>query len=280
MKPGIYEMPEDEYHADPVPGGSLSSTGARKILPPGCPARFHYDRHNPPTTSKAFSMGRAAHQIVLGVDPGIFVGDYPNWRTKAAQEAKAAAEAAGLVALLPDDMAQIEAMADQIRAHTVATKLLSNGKPEQTLIWQDEETGVWCRARLDFLPDTPPPGRRLILPDYKTSKSAEPEYMRKHIYDYGYYIQAAWYRRGAKALRIDEDALFVFIVQEKEPPYIVTLFVPDYTMLAYGEAQCQRALKKYAECEAKGVWGPYSDEIVYVSLPAWVESDIQRRGSW
>lgn len=36
-EPGVYDLPAEVYHADPVEGGSLSSTGARKLLPPSCP---------------------------------------------------------------------------------------------------------------------------------------------------------------------------------------------------------------------------------------------------
>ncbi len=31
--PGVYVIPADDYHADPVPGGSISASGARRILP-------------------------------------------------------------------------------------------------------------------------------------------------------------------------------------------------------------------------------------------------------
>ena len=31
---GVYDIPEDLYHRDPVPGGSLSCSGAKKLLPP------------------------------------------------------------------------------------------------------------------------------------------------------------------------------------------------------------------------------------------------------
>jgi len=35
-EPGVYALPADVYHADPVAGGSLSSSGAKKLL--ACPA--------------------------------------------------------------------------------------------------------------------------------------------------------------------------------------------------------------------------------------------------
>jgi len=30
--PGVYDIPAEAYHADPVPGGSLSASGARDLL--------------------------------------------------------------------------------------------------------------------------------------------------------------------------------------------------------------------------------------------------------
>jgi hypothetical protein len=47
-EPGVYDIAEDHYHADPVPGGSLSNSGAKKLLPPSCPAKFAYEREHPP----------------------------------------------------------------------------------------------------------------------------------------------------------------------------------------------------------------------------------------
>ena len=31
-KPGVYDLPEDDYHADPVPDWSLSASGAKLLL--------------------------------------------------------------------------------------------------------------------------------------------------------------------------------------------------------------------------------------------------------
>ena len=40
-EPGVYDgLDEAAYHADPVPGGSLSASGAKLLLPPSCPALY------------------------------------------------------------------------------------------------------------------------------------------------------------------------------------------------------------------------------------------------
>ena len=51
----VENMPEAEYHAHPA----LSSTGARRLLPPSCPALFAYEREHPPQPKAAFEHGRA-----------------------------------------------------------------------------------------------------------------------------------------------------------------------------------------------------------------------------
>jgi hypothetical protein len=61
--PGVYDqVPEHVYHADPIPGGSLSSSGARKLLAPSCPALFKHDQDNPQPHKKTFDIGTAAHK--------------------------------------------------------------------------------------------------------------------------------------------------------------------------------------------------------------------------
>ena len=79
--PGIYDMPAETYHADPVPAGSLSSTGARRILPPGCPALFRYEQQNGTGHRPEFDFGTAAHKLVLGVGPKLKRINAKDWRT-------------------------------------------------------------------------------------------------------------------------------------------------------------------------------------------------------
>jgi hypothetical protein len=69
------QLPEAAYHNDPVPGGSLSSTGARKLLPPGCPAKYRWWADNREPFKAVFEEGKAAHRKVLGVGPELVLVD-------------------------------------------------------------------------------------------------------------------------------------------------------------------------------------------------------------
>jgi hypothetical protein len=269
--PGVYDMPDHVYHADPVPGGSLSSTGVRKLLPPSCPALFRHWLDNGEAPKSEFDFGHAAHRRVLGIGAELVEVKAKDWRTNAAKAAAEQARAEGKVPLLTADLEHVAAMAAALRQHPIARALLDpdRGRPEQSLFWVDE-TGVWCRARLDWLPD--PHGGRVILTDYKTTTCASSEHLSKEVGNYGYYMQDAFYLAGAQALGLaGDDAAFVFVCQEKTAPYLVNIVELDSTALAIGRRRNRQAIDLYAECTATGQWPGYSTDIELISLPSWVE---------
>jgi hypothetical protein len=269
---GVYDLTAEIYHADPVPerlGYSLSVSGAKKLLPPSCPAIYEWGRRNPQPHKDAFDFGHAAHSLVLGVGAEIKVLNFPDWRTKAAQDMRDDCYRFGLVPLLAADYEQVKAMAEAIKSHPVASALLNpeNGKPEQALFRQDEQ-GVWLRSMLDWLPN--PSKGRMVIPDYKSCLSAAPARFRKSFADYGYFQQAAWYLDMAIGLGLaDTDAAFILIAQEKTAPYLVTVFEPDQESLRVGRELNRRAIDIYAESQSSGIWSGYSSDVELLSLPSW-----------
>jgi hypothetical protein len=266
-RPGVYTMPEEVYHADPVPGGSLSCSGAKKLL--ACPARFAWDREHPPAPTAAMELGTAAHKLVLGAGAELAVIEADDWRTKAAKEAAAAAREAGAVPLLTAEHAQVQAMAAALREHPVAAALFDpdRGDPEQSLFWVDDRTGVWLRSRLDWLPRQP--AGRLIIGDYKTAVSASPDGFSRAVLNFSYHQQAAFYTDGAAALGLDGDPAFLFVVQEKTPPYLVAVYELDALATEAGRARNRRAAEMFRDCTEAGIWPGYSAEVEPISLPPW-----------
>jgi hypothetical protein len=264
--PSIHlDMPEDDYHAD---RDSLSSSGARKLL--ACPALFHHEREHGRPSRDVLDFGHAAHRLILGAGNDLAVIDAADWRTKAAQQARDEARENGQVPILVGDYAKAQEMSEAISAHPIASALIDHdrGRPEVSLFWPDARTGVTRRARIDWLPD-PIEGRRLIATDYKTTASADPGALTRSVAAFGYHQQAAWYLEGIRACGIADDAAFVFVAQEKTPPYLVTVFELDAEALRIGASLNDRALALYAECTATDHWPAYSDDVVTVSLPMW-----------
>lgn len=271
MKPGIYTMTAEQYHADPCPEPSLSSSIARTLCQESpAHARVAHPRLNPLCTDEEaehFDIGTAAHAILLEGNAAVSIIDAPDWRTKAAKEARATARADGKLPLLAKIWADVQAMVmgarAQLNAHADGRAMFTAGTPEQTLIWRED--GAWCRARLDWLR----PGN---IDDYKTtSASASPEVLSRTLFGNGWDIQAAFYLRGLKAIT-GEDAAFRFACQETYAPYALSVVAlgPDAMVLA--EKKILYALELWRECLTRKRWPGYPTRTAYASLPAWIES--------
>lgn len=277
--PGVYQLDSDLYHADPTVRGSMSNSDGLAISLPGCPAQFRYDRdHQVHKTSAAFDFGHVAHREVLGAGEPVAVFPKHDARTKEGKAIRAdwdAARAAGVTPITEPDYDVVLGMVAALKAHPFASRLLAQpGKTEQALFWIDEETGVWRRSLIDFLPDPPAPGRTMILVDYKTAEDVAPGFdMMRKIYDYGYHRQGATYLDGVLALGLADDARIVFINQCKRPPFLVTPVELDAESLRIGRIENRRALRVFAECQASGVWPEYTDGVVTSGVPPYIERE-------
>lgn len=268
-EPGRYEISAAEYHGDPVPTGSLSSSGARRLLPPSCPALFRHEREHGQEHRAEFDIGTAAHKLVLGAGPAITEVKARDWRTKAAQEARDEAYATGAVPLLSVDYDRVTGMAAALTRHDIAMALLNpdHGQPEQAIFWQDEQTGIWRRALIDWLPDLGT-GRPIVV-DYKTTISAEKDSIRKSVARYGYHQQGPWYLDACASIGYPPDTAFVFIFQEKTAPYLITVVELDDEALTIGGILNFQALSVYRQCVDTDVWPSYSSDIELIQLPRW-----------
>lgn len=273
-EPGIYDLTDAEYHSDPVAGGSLSSTGARRLLPPSCPAKFrHYQQH--PEVKAEYDFGHAAHHAVLGIGPEIIVLDYDNWKKPSAREQRDAIRDAGKVPLLKKEADVVAAMAAALRVHPVAGRLFRPGRgvAEQTLVWRDRTTGIMRRALLDWRQDH-------VVADYKTCDKAEPSACARSIHTYGYHCQADWYLDGVGELGLTpagKRAKFAFVFQEKTAPYLVTVVEPDQEALLWGSVLNTKAIDIYRDCTARDVWPGYHDtDLVVASLPPYAVAGYER----
>jgi len=271
-KPGVYTMPAAAYHEDPVENGSLSHTGAVMLLPPSCPAKYFHRQCNPEPPSEVFDVGKAAHELVLRGVNAVTVIDHDSWRTKAAQAAKTLAYAQGKIPLLTAQWQRVEDMAAALYEHKAAAALLRGGKPEQALVWRD--SGIWRRALLDFLPDRDTDSMYGV--EYKTCLSAHPDAISRALWERRYCQQGPYYQDGMHSLGLtgERDVPFYFIMQEKEPPYIVTIAQMKPDAIKWGRVLNAKAIEVYKRCVATGRWGGYTDDVVGVSLPTYAEYQL------
>jgi hypothetical protein len=249
-KPGlVFDMSDETYHADPVPGGSLSSSFARRLTEhvPAKAFAAHFNRK--PTAS--MNLGKAAHLHALGAGPNLIVWEHDG-RTKAgkAERAGHAVDIAAerVVAVTEAERDQVHGMVEALRGDPEVAAMLNSGKPEVSAFWA--EGGIWCRARFDLLGPIPY--------DYKTTDDASPRGFEHAMADYGYHQQADFYLRGLRALGDPAgDEPMRFICQEKREPYLVQIHTCDDLAMAIASALNDRAIDVYAEATKSGKWAGY-----------------------
>jgi hypothetical protein len=193
--------------------------------------------------------------------------------TKAAKQQRDEAYAEGKCPILAKEKAAVDAMALEIRRHPLASKLLDpdHGRPEVSVFWEDKQRGIDRRVRFDWLPDTD--GGQIVVPDYKTTASAEPHAFAKSIFKFGYDIQDVFYKDGLRAAEIAEDVSFLFIAQETTAPYLITIHELDEVALRLGRERVDRACALFAECTATDIWPGYSDGVELVAPPLWLTDE-------
>lgn len=262
----VPDLDEAAYHAHPA----LSSSGA-KLLDRTCPAVFRHEQDHRRPEKRVFDFGHLAHRLILGVGATIRVLDFSDYRSKAAQQARDAAYAAGEVPVLRAELLQASRMARAIRRHPIASRLFAEGVAEQSVFWVDDTWGVERRARFDWLTTI---NGRVVIVDYKTSTTADPEQLGRKFADLRYQMQDDFYREAAVAVGIDDPG-FLFVVQMKEPPYLVTVVELDALAKRDGHTRNQRALDTYTRCLETGEWPAYTTGIELIGLPAWATRDLE-----
>lgn len=270
---GLLDIEAAVYHDDEIADRPTLSKSIIQILLNASPAhaRHAHPKLNPNyerAVEAKFDLGTCVHQVFLeGID-AVAVIPFDDWRTNAAKEAREDARAAGRIPLLGKDYERVEEMLVALRAQLAIRPdgLFADGKPEQTIVWEDR--GVVCKARLDWLRDD-----LAAIDDLKsTGVSANPEqWCRKTMWSVGADVQAAFYMRGVEAVT-GRRPEFRFCVVETQPPYAVSVVAMGPAVLELAGKKIDWALDLWRKCLERDEWPAYPAQVAYAELPAWEES--------
>jgi hypothetical protein len=257
------DMSDAEYFAHPA----LSHSDCKILLE--SPAKFDHLRRNPhhasaPTSDMLF--GSAVHSFVLG-GPEVWRVDAHDWRTADARRERDDATDAGAIPLLAADWNRAKACAANVRSHPVAATLLDSADHlEVVCVWDDN--GIERRAKIDIVT-----GR--IIVDLKTTYNAATEAFGRSAAKYGYVTQAAYYMDAARACLGITNPEFLFVVVEKEPPYLVNVIKLEDYAIELGAKRVAQALDLYRQCTETGEWFGYGDGINIATLPRYAEIEME-----
>lgn len=163
-------------------------------------------------------LGTAVHTAIL--EPHRFQDEYItapacDRRTKEgkAQYAAFLKSSAGKTIITSDQQEIIDRCVSGMNANRLANILMSEGQSEVTLLWDDERTGLPCKARVDWIPS----GHALLV-DLKTIRSVRRGIIDKESKSRGYHLQEAHYIDGALACGLGViNMLFCFLPTAGRP---------------------------------------------------------------
>lgn len=171
----------------------------------------------------------------------------------------------------------------RVHKHPAASKIFSSGIPETSIFWTDNDTGVSCRGRIDWLQPEVDDITYITIADIKSTQNASPISFQRDVFKYGYHIQAAMYWDGLATLGYYPQS-FVFSAWEKKPPFATALYYMTEELLEAGRKEYKKLLKIYAECLNTDNWPGYSNSIEPLLLPEWYGktevSDEQEGDDW
>ena len=274
-KPGIYQLSEAVYHADPCPVPSLSASIASVLISESCAdAKLAHPRLNPACEadeSPLFDLGSAAHEMLLEQSGSrIAVCNYDNWMTKAARAERDAARAEGRYPILSKQLEAVIDMAAHARDFIATTELagiFERGQAEQAIVWQEE--GIWCRAKSDWL--SIESGKTINL-DYKTTGLPQARWI-KTIGSDDRDIQACFYPRGLSKLGYPKPT-FIWLVQRTVKPYSCFLVGMSEPRKEIGNWKVERAVDLWRDCMASDEWPEYDPKIIYSQPEVWESKEF------
>ena len=227
------------------------------------PLHYQDALKNARAVTDAMGVGTAEHCMIL--EPDQFPPRYVVWTGgRRAGKEWDNFEAANLdkTIIKQDEYQHCVEMRDAVMAHPAAGPIFSSGgEAEKTITWTDAETGIACKARIDWLCGS--------VIDLKTTKSANPRIFAATAARYRYHAQMAWYRWGVECSTGVLDYPCQLVVVESARPFEVVVYTLDELTLGAGLEECRGLLRRVAECRASGKWPGRFDGETTLNLPNW-----------
>lgn len=281
--PGVYEISNEEYHASA--GFSRSAIMEFKRSPKHFWHKYVNPNYVKPEQTAAMEFGTALHTALLepqefwnraAVKPEdkITIGKLPLLRdvgreayeaakklqdekriAKEAAEVAFLAESEGKIILSVDDKKRLDDMCESIYQDVYAKELLLGAKYEKSIYWIDRETQILCKCRPDIWHNN-------FIVDYKTAKNASERAFFYQMMEEGYYMQFAMMHLALKNVLNIDMRDFIFLVQEKEEPYLPAVYQLSEQRLEDGIAEFHGLLRQMKICMENNEFPGYEPRLI------------------
>lgn len=235
------------------------------------PAHYRHAETKPRIDTDSLRLGRVTHRLALEPERVMahiaiwdggrrFGKEWDSFRRKNSHKE----------ILKPDELDECRSIAQAARLNQMTAPYLNGGQGEVTLRWTDEETGVLCKARLDFVAAIG------VIADLKTCRDASPVGFGRSCASFDYHAQAAFYVDGYKACT-GKELPFVVVAVEKSAPHVSQVYTLGEADLDAGRYAYGTWLSMLKKCRETGRWDGYAEGPMALSLPNWVtgaEEDV------
>lgn len=280
---GLFEnMPFDDY----LKVDALSATGLKQLAR----SPWHYRNRVDIDPTPAMLRGTLAHCAVLEPEAMaqryvVLPEDAPRKPTRAQWEAKKPSaeslaamdwwrqfkdESAGRDLVSFADYALCQAQLAAIAAQPELAELLRAGRGEVSIFWIDEATGIYCKARPDWLP--PANGRSIRPLDLKTCADESPNGFGRAAARLRYDLQDAHYTAGIEAVTGMSVDAFVFGAVSSKPPILAVPYILTDEVRDQGRDERRELMDRLAWCMRENRWPAYGDGLQLLDFPAYAKA--------
>lgn len=241
------------------PGISNSKLGWFKRSP----AHYKYFCDHPSPEKEAYLIGGATHTVLF--EPDKFKKDYhilkESERPVPDKDYRDALNKAWKKEILEayshkkiiseSEYDMIMRMMEALHENDFAVELIKGCEFEKEVYWTDPETGLSCKKKVDG-------EHKKHRIDYKTADNADPNKWQRKVWSYDYYRQAGFYSLTDTSELLKE---FFFIVQEKEPPYCVSIHKCTQQFIDYGKDEALHLMRKIKTHMTANLWPGYEQKV-------------------
>ncbi len=271
----VENLPAQAYHSDDAVGSSL----ARKLQ--STTPMHAKEMMETPMSSLALASGSALHAAMLEPENDLaqaVVSPDVDKRTKAGKEIHAEFDALneGRCIITPVQAQQVDGMIAACNRDWRIKHCLSACKKREVSVF-GEIAGFPAKARLDAWN-----GHGMVC-DLKSTRDLACDF-EKSIANFGYGMQAAWYRAVLRSAMesqgrmLPDDFSFVFLVVESVAPFGTAVYrMSDEVMDCYSE-RLPELQKLWWKCVVENKYpGWPQDDVVDIGLPPWALKKLQEQ---
>lgn len=156
--------------------------------------------------------------------------------------------------------------------------LLRAGRGEVSVFWIDPATGIYCKARPDWLP--PADGQRITPLDLKTCADESPSGFGRAAARLRYDLQAAHYTAGIEAvtnLKVDK---FAFGAVSNKPPVLAVAYTLTDEIRDQGAEERRELMERLAWCRRENLWPAYGQGFQQLDFPAYAKAAGEVEVEW